>query len=111
MHGLRLVGANNRWSVLPEVCVSHSVVRLSDINRERAEQAQDVMSCCRATFPTFHRSISLVPFRVFSTTSIYAKKVERIPIRPTLPDHELHYVFLKGSGPGGQKIVRSTCAG
>lgn len=63
------------------------------------------MLCCRPTALLTHRSSLLPHFRLLSTTTIRAKKAEQLPARPTLPDDELHYVFLKGSGPGGQKIV------
>jgi protein subunit release factor B len=33
-----------------------------------------------------------------------------MPPRPTLPDSELHHVYLKGSGPGGQKINKTNSA-
>ena len=33
-----------------------------------------------------------------------------LPPRPTLPDTDLHHVFLKGSGPGGQKINKTNSA-
>ena len=44
--------------------------------------------------------------RVMSTTSWLSKKNDQLPPRPNLPDDELQHTFLKGSGPGGQKIVR-----
>ena len=34
-----------------------------------------------------------------------SKKSEQIPPRPTLPDKDVKWEYLKGSGPGGQKIV------
>jgi len=43
------------------------------------------------------------------TTSIAAFK-KPLPPRPTLPDSELHHVYLKGSGPGGQKINKTNSA-
>ena len=33
-----------------------------------------------------------------------------MPPRPTIPDSELHHVYLKGSGPGGQKINKTNSA-
>ena len=44
----------------------------------------------------------------FGTTSHVSKKA--MPPRPTLPDSELHHVYLKGSGPGGQKINKTNSA-
>jgi hypothetical protein len=43
----------------------------------------------------------------FFSSSIAAFK-NALPPRPSLPDSELHHVYLKGSGPGGQKIVCCT---
>ena len=40
----------------------------------------------------------------FFSTSVAAFKAS-LPPRPRLPDSDLHHVYLKGSGPGGQKIV------
>lgn len=43
----------------------------------------------------------------FSTTSPGSKAATRYPPRPKPPpEHEFTEVYLKGSGPGGQKIVR-----
>ena len=33
-----------------------------------------------------------------------------LPPRPSHPDNELHHTFLKGSGPGGQKINKTNSA-
>ena len=46
--------------------------------------------------------------RSFAATSHVLKKA--MPPRPTLPDSELHHVYLKGSGPGGQKINKTNSA-
>ena len=46
--------------------------------------------------------------RFFSTSIAGCKNA--LPPRPRLPDSELHHVYLKGSGPGGQKIVRQTAS-
>ena len=63
------------------------------------------MPCYRLTGLIAYRSSVLASSRLISSTAICAKKVEQLPVWPTLPDQELHYTFLKGSGPGGQKIV------
>lgn len=43
----------------------------------------------------------------FSTTSPDSKGATRYPPRPKPPpEHEFTEVYLKGTGPGGQKIVR-----
>jgi protein subunit release factor B len=34
----------------------------------------------------------------------------QLPPRPTLPDADLKHVYLKGSGPGGQKINKTSSA-
>jgi protein subunit release factor B len=44
----------------------------------------------------------------FETTSHAFKKA--MAPRPTLPDSDLHHVYLKGSGPGGQKINKTNSA-
>lgn len=46
--------------------------------------------------------------RSFAATSNVLKNA--MPPRPTLPDSELHHVYLKGSGPGGQKINKTNSA-
>jgi len=46
--------------------------------------------------------------RAFTTTVAAFKRA--LPPRPTLPDSELHHVYLKGSGPGGQKINKTNSA-
>jgi len=48
--------------------------------------------------------------RSFRQAAVLNKK-DQLPSRPTLPDHELRHVYLKGSGPGGQKIVGETISG
>lgn len=42
----------------------------------------------------------------FTTTAPSWLKPWQMPPRPKLPEDELEEVYLKGSGPGGQKIVR-----
>jgi len=46
--------------------------------------------------------------RFLSTSSARLKTA--LPPRPGLPDSELHHVYLKGSGPGGQKINKTNSA-
>lgn len=46
--------------------------------------------------------------RSFAATSHVFKSA--MPPRPTLPDADLHHVYLKGSGPGGQKINKTNSA-
>lgn len=46
--------------------------------------------------------------RAFTTSIATLKKA--LPPRPTLPDSDLHHVYLKGSGPGGQKINKTNSA-
>ncbi|KAF7511333.1 hypothetical protein GJ744_004898 [Endocarpon pusillum] len=48
------------------------------------------------------------PHRWFTSTTRQANKP--LPPRPTLPDGDLHHVYLKGSGPGGQKINKTNSA-
>lgn len=43
--------------------------------------------------------------RFFSTSRILAAKP--LPPRPKLDDKDLTISYVKGSGPGGQKIVRA----
>ncbi|KAI7267822.1 hypothetical protein KC343_g409 [Hortaea werneckii] len=48
------------------------------------------------------------PRRTFTgTTRPYEKA---LPPRPKIPDTELEEKFLKGTGPGGQKINKTSCA-
>ena len=45
-------------------------------------------------------------FRSFTTTAPILKKQGQLPPKPKPPpDNELEESYLKGSGPGGQKIV------
>ena len=46
--------------------------------------------------------------RSFTTSTPH--EANSLPPRPTLPDSELHHVYLKGSGPGGQKINKTNSA-
>lgn len=46
----------------------------------------------------------------FGTSASTLKKAAALPPRPTLPDHELKHTYLKGSGPGGQKINKTNSA-
>src|SRR5271163_3520000 len=46
--------------------------------------------------------------RSFTTSVAHLKKP--LPPRPVLPDSELHHAYLKGSGPGGQKINKTNSA-
>jgi len=57
--------------------------------------------------------VSFVRFlaRPFSTiVGARRKKHEQLPPRPSLPDSELKHTFVKGSGPGGQKINKTNSA-
>ncbi len=47
-------------------------------------------------------------YRWFKSSTHQANKP--LPPRPLLPDADLHHVFLKGSGPGGQKINKTNSA-
>lgn len=52
-------------------------------------------------------SSSFLAAAYFSTTSPDSKGATRYPPRPKPPpEHEFTEVYLKGTGPGGQKIVR-----
>lgn len=64
----------------------------------------------------FHQSIrssafSSNPARVFTTSSRQHKK-EKVPLppKPKLPEEETFKRYLKGSGPGGQKINKTSSA-
>ncbi|KAJ9647505.1 hypothetical protein H2204_000134 [Knufia peltigerae] len=47
----------------------------------------------------------------FSTHSFLKKKHQpALPPRPSLPDDELKHTFVKGTGPGGQKINKTNSA-
>lgn len=48
--------------------------------------------------------------RFFSTSSHLLKKTLPLPPRPTLPSDDITHVYLKGSGPGGQKINKTNSA-
>jgi peptide chain release factor len=51
---------------------------------------------------------SLSTHSTFTTSTPY--EANPLPPRPTLPDADLHHVYLKGSGPGGQKINKTNSA-
>lgn len=57
-----------------------------------------------------HRSPFLAYPRPFTTTSQLCKKAVALPPRPTLPDSDLRHSYVKGSGPGGQKINKTNSA-
>jgi peptide chain release factor len=44
----------------------------------------------------------------FTTSTLH--EANSLPPRPSLPDSDLHHVYLKGSGPGGQKINKTNSA-
>jgi hypothetical protein len=46
----------------------------------------------------------------FSTSAHLHRKAPALPPRPTLPDGTITHVYLKGSGPGGQKINKTNSA-
>lgn len=46
----------------------------------------------------------------FSTSTHLHKKAPALPPRPTLPDATITHTYLKGSGPGGQKINKTNSA-
>ncbi|KAK5061397.1 hypothetical protein LTR84_007939 [Exophiala bonariae] len=46
----------------------------------------------------------------FSTSAQHHKKTPPLPPRPTLPSDDIIHVYLKGSGPGGQKINKTNSA-
>jgi hypothetical protein len=62
----------------------------------------------RTTAGSISSGISITAAAVpFSTTAPDSKGATRYPPRPKPPpDHEFTEVYLKGTGPGGQKIVR-----
>ncbi|KAK9479415.1 RF-1 domain-containing protein [Lipomyces japonicus] len=45
-------------------------------------------------------------YRQFSSTS-FARKHKALPARPSVPEHEIEEVFIKGGGNGGQKINKT----
>ncbi|KAK4935685.1 hypothetical protein LTR10_023306 [Elasticomyces elasticus] len=45
-----------------------------------------------------------------STTSNLLKKPVQLPPRPSVSDDEIKHTFVKGSGPGGQKINKTNSA-
>lgn len=55
-----------------------------------------------------HPSLSSITYRLFHPHPSQLSKP--LPPRPTLPPSTLHHVFLKGSGPGGQKINKTNSA-
>ncbi|KAL9106791.1 MAG: hypothetical protein Q9227_008213 [Pyrenula ochraceoflavens] len=57
---------------------------------------------------TIHASF----YRHFTTTPTHRSKPKQRqnPPRPKLPDEEIHLSYLKGSGPGGQKINKTASA-
>lgn len=61
----------------------------------------------RQTIVAGSNSIFIITAAPFSTTSPDSKGATRYPPRPKPPpEHEFTEVYLKGTGPGGQKIVR-----
>ena len=60
-------------------------------------------------FPLLHRHGLTI--RVLSTTpSALGKARAALPPRPTVPEDTLTEAFLRGSGPGGQKINKTSSA-
>ncbi|MCJ1285173.1 hypothetical protein MMC26_004511 [Xylographa opegraphella] len=60
-------------------------------------------------FPSLYRNGFTI--RCLSTTSnVLGKARPALPPRPTVPEDTLTEVFLRGSGPGGQKINKTSSA-
>ncbi|KAG9786115.1 hypothetical protein KCU88_g2335, partial [Aureobasidium melanogenum] len=53
---------------------------------------------------------SKTPNEKSKLTAKEKRKSKQLPPRPTLPDSEIHHVYLKGTGPGGQKINKTNSA-
>lgn len=72
--------------------------------------AMNVFSLFRYIRPSALRSPFALPIRTFSSTSIHLAKA--LPPRPKPPpESEIEEAYVKGSGPGGQKIVRVAVQG
>src|ERR1700754_1528401 len=67
----------------------------------------------RSSFhPQTHASTAAVPHRFLLSTScsVRYKAGIHLPPRPTLPDSEIKETYVKGTGPGGQKINKTNSA-
>jgi len=63
----------------------------------------------RSFFSSRNSLRSLAPFRSFTTTpALFLPKP--LPPLPVIPDSDFTEAFLKGSGPGGQKINKTSSA-
>ncbi|KIW17273.1 hypothetical protein PV08_04464 [Exophiala spinifera] len=70
-------------------------------------RTSNILACA----PHASASGSLVRRLLFSTSPSPRKKhAPPLPPRPSLPDHELKHTFVKGTGPGGQKINKTNSA-
>lgn len=60
----------------------------------------------------FNRSAALLSqtLRTFSQTPHYSINLNRLPPRPIISESDITECFLKGSGPGGQKINKTSSA-
>ncbi|KIV85243.1 hypothetical protein PV11_00965 [Exophiala sideris] len=70
---------------------------------------QALMRPVLSTCPRLSRSCG-VGAAGFSTTSKLLKKPVQLPPRPSVSDDEIKHTFVKGSGPGGQKINKTNSA-
>ncbi|RBR14954.1 uncharacterized protein FIESC28_07456 [Fusarium coffeatum] len=69
----------------------------------------NVFSLFRYIRPISPRSPFALPIRTFSSTSIHLAKA--LPPRPKPPpESEIEEAYVKGSGPGGQKINKTNSA-
>jgi protein subunit release factor B len=69
----------------------------------------NVFSLFRYIRPSAPRSPFALPIRTFSSTSIHLAKA--LPPRPKPPpESEIEEAYVKGSGPGGQKINKTNSA-
>ncbi|KAI7259426.1 hypothetical protein KC345_g10309 [Hortaea werneckii] len=64
-------------------------------------------SAARPPTTSLLKAIGGSPRTLTGTTRQYEKA---LPPRPKIPDTELEEKFLKGTGPGGQKINKTSCA-
>lgn len=96
------------WQTLRANSSSASFVRTSTRHAGNARKTPPTSLALQLQKPP-HLHLQLRP-QLFSTSTQHRKKAPPLPPRPTLPSDDITHVYLKGSGPGGQKINKTNSA-
>ncbi|KAJ4506830.1 hypothetical protein HRR83_002949 [Exophiala dermatitidis] len=86
--------------------LNHEKPPLSENDSKSTSNSDDVVAAADNSIP----SNTTNDKSKHKSTTKEKRKAKQLPPRPTLPDSEIHHVYLKGTGPGGQKINKTNSA-